>query len=107
MTILVDIAVLVPPAQLTVNFQLEPTSKGLADGQGAYFVGFPYGVSITYKSFPDVNWLTVCRNESWRYGQAATPKKTNFNPNCIAWLGPTQNALQIPSGRGEKVPVCL
>lgn len=50
----VDIAVLVPPSQLTINYQLEPTSQGLAVGQDAYFVGYPYGSLLTYKSLPDV-----------------------------------------------------
>lgn len=39
----VDIAVLVPPAQLTVAFDLPPTSAGLTLGQDVYFLGFPYG----------------------------------------------------------------
>jgi len=52
----VDIAILVPPAQLTVNYALEPTSKGLSIGQDAYFVGFPYGLRFakTYSTLPDV-----------------------------------------------------
>lgn len=52
----VDIAVLIPPAQITVNYKLDPTSKGMMDGQDAYFVGFPYGESmaITYENMPDV-----------------------------------------------------
>lgn len=50
----VDIAVLVPPAQVTVNFALEPTSKGMMAGQDAYFVGFPYGNFTTYATQPDV-----------------------------------------------------
>lgn len=37
----VDIVVLVPHRQLTVNFPFEPTSRGLAFGQDAYFVGYP------------------------------------------------------------------
>lgn len=41
----VDIAVLVPAAQITVDFPLEPDSKGLFAGQDAYFVGFPTGYS--------------------------------------------------------------
>jgi hypothetical protein len=40
----VDIAVLVPPKQLTVVFPLEPTMKGMRYGQDVYFVGFPYGL---------------------------------------------------------------
>jgi hypothetical protein len=40
----VDVAVLIPPAQLTVDLPLEPDSSGLAVGQDAYFVGFPYGL---------------------------------------------------------------
>ena len=41
----IDIAVLVPPAQLTVNFPLEPTTDKVFYGQDTYFVGFPYGIS--------------------------------------------------------------
>jgi S1-C subfamily serine protease len=40
----VDIAVLVPPAQLTVNAPLEPTTKKLRYGDDVYFAGFPYGL---------------------------------------------------------------
>jgi hypothetical protein len=50
----VDIAVLVPPRQLTVDYQLEPTSAGLAVGADVYFVGFPFGSVITYETQPDV-----------------------------------------------------
>ena len=45
----VDIAVLVPPSQLTVNFPLEPTSKGLSVGEDAFFVGFPYAQETSVK----------------------------------------------------------
>jgi hypothetical protein len=52
----VDIAVLIPPAQMTVDFPLEPDSKGMIVGQDAYFVGFPYGLEFaqTYDTLPDV-----------------------------------------------------
>jgi hypothetical protein len=40
----IDIAVLIPPEQLTVNFPLEPTSAGLMYGQDVYFMGFPFGM---------------------------------------------------------------
>jgi hypothetical protein len=52
----VDIAILVPPAQVTVNLPLEPTSKGLIVGQDAYFVGFPFALQFakTYGSLPSV-----------------------------------------------------
>jgi hypothetical protein len=40
----VDIAVLVPPFQLTVNHPLEPSSEGISVGGEAFFVGFPYGL---------------------------------------------------------------
>jgi hypothetical protein len=43
----IDIAVLIPPEQLTVNFPLEPTSAGLRYFQDIYFAGFPYGVYFT------------------------------------------------------------
>lgn len=39
----IDIAVLVPPHQLTVNFPLSSDVKFLY-GQDAYFLGFPYGM---------------------------------------------------------------
>jgi hypothetical protein len=40
----VDIAVFIPPEQIPVNDPLDPTSTGIAVGQDAYFVGFPYGL---------------------------------------------------------------
>jgi S1-C subfamily serine protease len=51
-----DIAVLVPPAQLTVSYSLEPESKGLELGQDAYFVGYPYGTEFirTYNGISGV-----------------------------------------------------
>lgn len=45
----VDIAVLIPPRQLTVNLPLEPATDGgpgqARDGQDMYFAGFPFGAS--------------------------------------------------------------
>ena len=40
----VDIAVLVPPKQLTVTYPLEATMQGVRYGQDMYFAGFPYGL---------------------------------------------------------------
>lgn len=40
----IDIAVLVPPRQLTVTFPLEPTLAGIRFAQDVYFAGFPYGL---------------------------------------------------------------
>jgi hypothetical protein len=40
----VDIAVLIPSVQLTVDLPLEPDPSDLAVGQDAYFIGFPYGL---------------------------------------------------------------
>ena len=48
----VDIAVLVPPAQLTVDYPLEATMKGVRYGQDMYFAGFPYGL---HTSAPSLN----------------------------------------------------
>jgi hypothetical protein len=48
----VDIAVLVPPTQLTVDYPLEPTMKGVRYGQDMYFAGFPYGL---HTSAPALN----------------------------------------------------
>jgi hypothetical protein len=51
----VDIAVLVPPTQLTVSYPLEPSSVGLELGQDAYFIGFPVLVQPkTYSGLPGV-----------------------------------------------------
>lgn len=41
----VDIAVVVPPVQLTAALPLEPTMNGIAYAQEVYFAGFPYGLS--------------------------------------------------------------
>jgi hypothetical protein len=40
----VDIAVLVPPHQLTVNFDLPSEKNSFSIGQDAYFLGFQYGI---------------------------------------------------------------
>ena len=40
----IDIAVLVPSAQLTVDFPLEPTMARIRFGQEYIFAGFPYGL---------------------------------------------------------------
>lgn len=52
----VDIAVLVPPSQLTVSYPLEPSSVGIAVGQDVFFVGFPNAAEFAkiYGSLPDV-----------------------------------------------------
>ena len=50
----VDIAVLVPKQQITVNFELEPTAAGMLVGQESEFVGFPYGFNVKYENQPDV-----------------------------------------------------
>jgi hypothetical protein len=44
----VDIAVLVPPTQLTPTFSLEPVTMqhGYFVGQDAFFAGFPFGLSM-------------------------------------------------------------
>jgi hypothetical protein len=41
----VDIAVLIPPSQLSVDFPLEPTLAGVLMGGEAFFVGFPYAMT--------------------------------------------------------------
>src|SRR3954452_22937137 len=45
----VDIAVLVPSRLLTLSYTLEPVSKThqFVVGQDAYFLGFPYGISMS------------------------------------------------------------
>ncbi len=46
----IDIAVLVPPTQLTVSFALDPTMVGMRYAQDVYFAGFPYGLSMEGKT---------------------------------------------------------
>jgi S1-C subfamily serine protease len=41
----IDVAVLVPPRQLTVTFPFEPTMNGMRYAQDVFFAGFPYGLS--------------------------------------------------------------
>ena len=43
----IDIVVIVPPHQLTVNFELPVDTSGVFDGQDAYFLGFPYGIQAS------------------------------------------------------------
>lgn len=45
----IDIAVLIPRAQLTVSFALDPDNKFFF-GQDVYFVGFPYGLATDGKN---------------------------------------------------------
>lgn len=40
----IDIAVLIPPHQISVSYELEPGMKDVEYGQEIYFVGFPYGL---------------------------------------------------------------
>ncbi len=39
----IDIAVLIPDKQVTLNYPLEPGQAGMQLGQDTYFLGFPYG----------------------------------------------------------------
>lgn len=52
----VDIAVLIPPTQLTIDFPLEASSVPVEVGQDVYFVGFPNGGehAVTYPNMPYV-----------------------------------------------------
>jgi S1-C subfamily serine protease len=43
----IDIAVLIPAAQLTPSSELEPDPTQFFYGQEAYFVGFPYGIFMS------------------------------------------------------------
>jgi hypothetical protein len=43
----IDIAVLIPPRQLTVNFDLPIEKYAFSFGQDAYFLGFPYGIQTS------------------------------------------------------------
>jgi Trypsin-like peptidase domain len=47
----VDIAVIVPPTQLTASLPLEATMKGVRYGQDMYFAGFPYQIHTSAQSF--------------------------------------------------------
>jgi hypothetical protein len=43
----IDIAVLIPPHQLTVNFELNFDRLNIMFGQDVYFLGFPYGLQVS------------------------------------------------------------
>jgi hypothetical protein len=45
----VDIAVLIPSSQLSINFPLEPTSAGMFFGGDTFFLGFPYAKTTEFK----------------------------------------------------------
>ena len=46
----VDIAAIALPERLTVAFEFQPTSDGIAMGQQVYFLGFPSGLSTKWTS---------------------------------------------------------
>ena len=46
----IDIAVLIPPHQLTINFDLPFDRTNFFFGQDAYFLGFPYGIQSPGKN---------------------------------------------------------
>jgi hypothetical protein len=50
----VDIAVLIPDKQVTLNYPLEPSAAGMQLGQDTYFLGYPFG-----ELFSDVNYEKV------------------------------------------------
>lgn len=52
----IDVAVLVPPTQVTLNYPLESNHAGLTVGGDVYFVGFPFGKqhAITYPTMSGV-----------------------------------------------------
>jgi hypothetical protein len=51
----IDIAVLIPDRQLTVNFALEPSIAGMQVGQDTYFLGFPYGWLLSDNKYHSVS----------------------------------------------------
>jgi len=51
----VDIAVLIPNKQVTLNFPLEPTGKGWQLGQESYFLGFPFGELLSDVKFENAD----------------------------------------------------
>jgi hypothetical protein len=69
-----DIAVLIPPRQLTVNFPLEPISDTVQawSGQDMYFVGFPFGASSFAES-------TYTRHLNGDYPDA------DHQEGCVFW----------------------
>jgi hypothetical protein len=46
----VDIAVLIPPEQLTMSTHMDPVSEGPVFGQDVYFVGFPFGSAMEFSA---------------------------------------------------------
>lgn len=52
----VDIAVLIPPAQISVNFPLEASSVGIFFGGETFFLGFPYASTTQMKMPGGYRW---------------------------------------------------
>ena len=57
----IDIAVLVPPHQLTVNFELPFDRTKFYFGQDAYFLGFPYGIQTSSVGINDPYPLAIIK----------------------------------------------
>ncbi|MGO9518725.1 MAG: serine protease [Candidatus Korobacteraceae bacterium] len=57
----VDIAVLIPPRQLTVNFDLPSENIEFRLGQDAFFLGFPYGIRPAPKGLKDPYPLPIVK----------------------------------------------
>jgi len=72
----VDIAVMVPPRQLTVNFDLPFESLNFQLGQDAYFLGFPYGIHLPGKGANGPYPLAVIKRGTISGMQPIDPAKS-------------------------------
>ena len=108
----VDIAVLVPPKQVSVNFALPPDHAGDFVGEDVYFVGFPFGTehAITYPTmagvFGVVKRATIAQLE---YLPAENVQRLwldginneGFSGSPVVFYGPGQS--EVGSGQSKTV----
>ncbi len=100
----VDIAVLVPPKQVSVNYELVPDHAGDFVGEEVYFIGFPFGEehAITYPTMAGVIGIvkraTIAQLE---YFPAEKVQRLwldginneGFSGSPVVFYGPRQSAI--------------
>lgn len=90
----VDIAVLVPPRQMTAAHPLPAEGKGIVLGQDVYFVGFPYADPALNTSTGDESigfvrkaiWSAQERKDGWVRLYLDGRNNSGFSGSPVAWL---------------------
>lgn len=90
----VDIAVLIPPGQMTVTYPLPADGKGIVLGQDVYFVGFPYADPALNTSVGDESigfvrkaiWSAQERKDGWVRLYLDGRNNSGFSGSPVVWL---------------------